>query len=87
MEIEPISSINDSISIINNPFIKNSISRIYVNYYYCNIFNCWKANGLIEFTNGNTKGEQKFTGQTFDDIVTQIKALVNELTEKQTNSK
>ncbi len=63
-------------SVLKNPFGKNSIKRIYVS--FSQFSDRWSANGSVEFENGNTKGEQKFTGQTFDDVVLQIKALIDE---------
>jgi len=64
-------------SILKNPFNKNSVKRIYVS--FSEYSNRWSANGSVEFQNGNTTGEQKFTGQTFDDVVIQIKEFVKEL--------
>lgn len=64
-------------SILKDPFNKNAVKRIYVS--FSEYSGTWSANGSVEFQNGNTKGEQKFTGQTFDDVVLQIKSLINEL--------
>ena len=64
-------------SIVKDPFNKNAVKRIYVS--FSEFCGSWSANGSVEFQNGNTKGEQKFTGQTFDDVVLQIKSLINEL--------
>ena len=64
-------------SILKDPFNKNSVQRIYVS--FSQYSNSWSANGSVKFQNGNTEGEQKFTGQTFDDVVLQIKSFVNEL--------
>lgn len=70
-------------SVINNPFQKTKIKRIYVSYSQ-NIFSSddkWSASGSVEFENGNTKGEQGFSGNTFDDVVLQIKSLIESLKE------
>ena len=76
MEIQEYIGKEQLPSVLKNPFGKNSIKRIYVSFYQYN--DRWSANGSVEFENGNTKGEQKFTGQTFDDVVLQIKALIDE---------
>lgn len=67
-------------NIIKNPFLKNKIKAIRI-IYSSNIFdeNNWKARGVIEFQNGNTTGEQHFEGKTFDNVVLQIKAVLNKL--------
>ena len=67
-------------SVLNNPFCKNSIKRISVS--FAEYSSGWTAYGTVEFQNGNTKGEQKLTGQTFDDVVLQIKALIEEFNEQ-----
>lgn len=67
-------------SIINDPFQKQKITRIYVavsqNWLKPDT---WTAVGNVEFKNGNTTGEQKFTGKTFDEVVLQISALIETL--------
>lgn len=64
-------------SAINNPFSKNKVTRISVS--FAEYFGNWKAYGQLVFENGNTKGEQKFIGETFDDVVLQIKACLDNL--------
>jgi|WetSurMetagenome_2_1015567.scaffolds.fasta_scaffold644248_1 hypothetical protein len=69
-------------SVIQNPFMKTKVKRIWVS--YSEQFNFrgpekWSANGSIEFENGETKGEQKFTAETFDEVVLKIKAVLDEL--------
>lgn len=73
---------NENLSVINNPFNKNKIKRIYVSFSkssWTSDNGKWFANGSIEFQNGNTSGEQKFDGETFDDVVLQMKAVINQL--------
>ena len=68
-----------SISIINDPFKQNKVKRIYVSFH--DIWNDgnFVAHGSIEFQNGNTRGEQKFDGATFDEVVLKIKACLETL--------
>jgi hypothetical protein len=55
------------------------VTRIYVSFYK-NIFGGnFSASGSVEFQNGNTKGEQNFTGETFDEVVLKIKAMLENL--------
>lgn len=70
---------DEQLSVIQNPFNKNKIVRLFV-FYHKNIFNdTWSASGSIEFESGNTKGEQKFEASTFDEVVIQMKACINQL--------
>jgi hypothetical protein len=65
---------------LKNPFAKNRIKAIHV-HYSCGYFNKsnWTASGKVEFENGLTKGEQKFDGDTFDEVVQKIKAFIEQL--------
>lgn len=67
-------------SVIKDPFNKRSVKRIYVS--MSDLWgrgDAWSANGQVEFTNGNTSGTQQFSGKTFDEVVLQIKAFLEEL--------
>ena len=67
------------LSIINDPFSKNKITKVMV----------WGAENLdktkfnfrgnVEFKNENTTGQQDFTGESFDHVVSQIKAMIENL--------
>jgi hypothetical protein len=65
-------------SIIKDPFSKQRVKSICVNYYEQYSGN-WMAWGTVEFTNGNTSGKQKFGGDSFDDVVGQIKTMIENL--------
>ena len=67
-------------SVINDPFSKNCVTDITV-YFRQHTFDKtkWSATGIIEFTNGSTSGKHKFTGDTFDDVVLQIKSAIKSL--------
>jgi len=68
-------------SVLNDPFAKVHINRIYVS--FRNSWNSgWVASGSVEFRNGETKGEQEFTGRTFDEVVMKIKSFIEELESK-----
>ena len=71
-------------SILKNPFSKNCVKRIHVAFgerAFASLRDgsSWEASGSVEFSNGNTKGEQRFHGETFDEVVAKIKAFINEL--------
>lgn len=67
-------------SVISDPFKKNKVTKILV---VCNesflTEGKWSAWGSVTFKNGKTEGEQKFDGATFDDVVIQIKAMLETL--------
>ena len=64
-------------SILKDPFATVHITRVYVS---CSTFmGKWSANGCVEFTNGDTSGEQNFRGDTFDEVVLKIKSFLDDL--------
>lgn len=64
----------------NNPFDKTKVTKIMV---WCQVgfFNGdkIKSYGLVEFKNNNTEGVQRFSGDTFDLIVKEIKIFLKTL--------
>lgn len=62
-------------SVINDPFAKTHITGISVRWYN----NSLKARGNVDFENGSTKGSQEFSGETFDEVVLKIKAMLETL--------
>lgn len=69
-------------SVVKDPFKKTSVTSIYVRVgrpFFSSNDAPFKAWGSVEFENGKTKGEQKFEGDTFDDVVLQIKAMLDNL--------
>lgn len=74
---------NESLSVINNPFNKDGIKSVSIRYERKFLGNGeWEATGWIEFQNGDTKGSQKFEAPTFDEVVLQMKACINQLLRK-----
>lgn len=72
-------------SVLNDPFKATCITRISV--WFSSGWgrygaNDWKATGTVEFRNNQTKGEQQFEAQTFDEVVLKIKAFIKELESK-----
>jgi hypothetical protein len=64
-------------SSLSDPFKKNSIRSITV-VYRENVFSeKWYAYGIVEFSNGNTSGKQKFEADTFDEVSLLIKQFIN----------
>ena len=66
--------------VIKNPFMASCITGVRISY-SPEIFHpeTWECYGWVEFKNGETKGEQSFRGETFDEVVVQIKACINNL--------
>lgn len=71
---------NTNISVLKDPFKKNKIIRVSVNFSE-NEFRegNWKARGYVDFKNGNTQGQQKFEGETFENVVLQIKTFIDNI--------
>lgn len=73
----------NGLSVIVDPFLKDSIESLSINYRK-NSFSkdtYWYAN--VVFQNGRTKGEQRLGNcETFEEIVIQVKHLLNELNNK-----
>ena len=57
------------------PFNKESVKRIMV-VYRDEWKGKWSAYGTVEFENRDTKGEQRFEGENFDEVVAKIKAFL-----------
>lgn len=66
-------------SIVKDPFNKKSVKNIYVFYQKDLFSDNWAASGSVEFRNGNTDGKQSFKGESFDDVVLQIKRFLEEI--------
>ena len=65
---------------IKNPFGKEQVERISVTFWKTPFPpRLWEAYGSVDFLNGNTKAEQKFKGETFDEVVVKIKAMLENL--------
>lgn len=61
-------------SVINDPFKKNQITKIFV--WAGKTGGKWSFSGDVEFTCGSTSGTQEFRGESFDDVVLKIKAML-----------
>lgn len=66
-------------SSLNNPFATDKVERIFI----CmgkRIFDgTFYFSGSVEFSNGRTKGEQKFEGTDIMDVVKQIYTFLEQL--------
>lgn len=80
--LSPESFGNESMpSELKNPFAPDKIKSIYVRYAYSGFSHNWQAYGSIEFENGDTTGEQKFEGETFDGVVQKMKIFIENFKE------
>lgn len=61
---------------IAQPFNKESIREVRVVFTQNRFNQEWYAYGVVEFQNKNTKGEQRFDGKHFDEVVAQIKSFL-----------
>ncbi len=69
-------------SVINDPFKKKKIVSVMVRgseAWLSSDNGKWDFHGTVTFKNGDTQGEQKFTGENFDEVVLKIKAMINNL--------
>ena len=66
-------------SVVNDPFKKNKVTRVYVSYSKKWVGEGFDCCGSVEFKNGDTNGEQRFHGETFDEVVLKIKAMLETL--------
>jgi hypothetical protein len=64
---------------IINPFSRKSIVSLYVSVDMINRRgkDVWIARGVVDFKEGNTSGRQSFQGDSFDEVVLQIKNFIN----------
>jgi hypothetical protein len=64
-------------TVLKDPFSKTKITSVWVDY-SPSLFSPynWSASGSVSFKNGDTKGEQKFKGESFDEVVAKIKAFI-----------
>lgn len=67
------------ISILKDPFKKICVKKIWVQFADTWDNNKWESYGWVEFKNGNTEGKQQFKGETFDEVVRQIKTFIDNL--------
>lgn len=69
------------ISVIKDPFIKDGVRGIWIR--YSTNFNNPHWNASVEFTNGNTKGEQNTPDcKTFEEVIICLKQILNEVERK-----
>lgn len=66
-------------SSLNNPFAADKVERIYINMSKSLFSDKFMFHGSVEFTNGQTKGEQKFNGTDIMGVVKQIYAFLEQL--------
>jgi hypothetical protein len=65
-------------SVINDPFKKTKVTSILVSAFESFGFK-WVFYGTVSFKNENTKGEQRFDGSSFDEVVLKVKAMLDSL--------
>lgn len=66
-------------SIIANPFDASKVERIQVWMAKKIMGDGYNIRGLVEFRNGNTGGQQDFTGENLIDVLQQIYAFLETL--------
>lgn len=68
------------LSILKDPFKKACVTEVWVA--ARDLSDRPKFLGWVEFKNGNTTGKQDFKGESFDDVVRQIKLFIQDLGNK-----
>lgn len=66
-------------SSLNNPFATDKVSDIWIHMGKSIWEEKYEFTGSVEFSNGRTKGEQKFEGTDIMDVVKQIYAFLEQL--------
>lgn len=79
MSLLGMSGKESPLSVIKDPFSKNKIENVHLHITKKWVGEGYNFSGTVEFQNGNTKGKQRFTGESFDDVVMQIKAMIDSL--------
>lgn len=69
------------LSVIKDPFLKDCLDEVSIYYRTWCGRKYWYA--VVEFKNGNTKGEQKTPEvDTFEDVIYQLKTILNSIQQK-----
>lgn len=82
MDNAVIESTINSMSVLANPFTKDCVTRITTDCgeaWFREPDDPWYFRGTVYFSNGNTKGEQKFEGNDMADLTAKMAAFLNEL--------
>jgi hypothetical protein len=66
-------------SSLNNPFATDKVEDIWIHMRKSLFSEEFSFSGSVEFSNGRTKGEQKFEGTDIMDVVKQIYSFLEEL--------
>lgn len=66
-------------SSLNNPFAYDKVESMFIHMQKGFFDGKFKFTGSVIFTNGQTKGEQKFNGTDIMDVVKQIYAFLEQL--------
>lgn len=64
---------------LKDPFKKDSIRKVQVVFQDFWSNGVWKADGYIDFKEGNTSGQQKFDGTSIEDVLEKMAAFVKTL--------
>lgn len=72
----------EQISILKDPFQSDKLEGLNL-FAMKNTFNgSWRYSGTVKFQNGNTKGEQGFTGNDVGDVLHQMEAFISNLSKE-----
>ena len=69
----------ETLSILNDPFLKDKVNRIFINIHKSFYTDKFNVLGSIEFKNGSTEGTQKFEAEDFDLLILQMKNFMQNL--------
>ena len=63
----------------NDPFKKENTTSIHIYCYPKDSYDKFIWKGFVEFSNGNTKGEQKFQAKNIGDLLYKMKTFIDAL--------
>lgn len=69
------------LSVIKDPFEFQNIITLRLGG-YVSVYKVWTFYAIVEFQNGNTKGEQKFEGSDMDSVYLKMRTFVEQMSKK-----
>lgn len=66
----------NTVSVVKDPFIKECVESIRFNYSKVLFSEEWDCRAVVEFKNGNTRGEQVFRAKDFDICMAQVREFL-----------
>ena len=68
-----------SLSPLKNPFSKECVESVFIHSSRSIFSSDFRHSGKVSFKNGNTKGEQEFSGESFEVVLNKMQEFVKTL--------